>query len=145
MTEIQNDSLFSYEEDERLTVSIEEIMAEKTSDLKKLKRLKSLENTVYSQISRCHIEYYLKKLREAERRRIQGFICMVIVAAYFVFMLCRVFWYFNPGYNPFSSSKSITTTDLIVFIYLIPIAIIVYRLINRFLYQSLLKNAKRFL
>lgn len=133
MTELQDRTLISYEENERLTEQIEEIMAEKIFDRAKRKRLKNLNPTVYAPISKQHISYYINKLNETRRNFILRFIAYSVVAVYLLFTLCRIFWYFNPECNPFSSWDSITISDMIVFLYLIPVVIIVYYILKRFL------------
>lgn len=124
---------YSYEENEKVTVEIEKILADNTSELTKIKKLRNLKERVSAPISKHHIDYYLNKLIASIRNCLCRFICNVVVMAYLVFTVCRVFWFYYPSYNPFTSSLGITIIDLIVYLYVIPVIMIIYYLIRRFL------------
>ena len=130
MTEQNNNRLYSYEENELVTAELAKIFSENISDFQKIKKLKALKYTVSNVISRKHIEYYIKKINAAKYRRVLNLI----------FTLFRVYWYFNPEYNPLAPS-SVTITDLIVFLYVIPIVLIVITIIRKLF--GLIRNRKK--
>lgn len=133
MSEEKKNYLFSYEENERLNGEIEAILAENISLSAKKLRLKALRKTVREPISKSHVEYYLNKLSQKRHSMVQHFIGAVVTAVYFLFTLMRIFWYYNPGENPFPETNY-TISDFIVFLYIIPIIIIIRYIVKRFLY-----------
>ena len=140
MTEQNNNRLYSYEENELVTAELAKIFSENISDFQKIKKLKALKYTVSNVISRKHIEYYIKKINAAKYRRVLNFLSMAVVTAYLIFTLFRVYWYFNPEYNPLAPS-SVTITDLIVFLYVIPIVLNVITIIRKLF--GLIRNRKK--
>lgn len=138
MTEKQSSILYSYEENEWVTAELEKILTENISGFKKIKRMRELKSKLSTPISRQHTEYYLKKDRADIRRRIEKFICVLMVTAYLIFTLFRVYWYYNPELNPLDSSKSLNLTDLIVLLYLVPVVFVV-----RFILKRLVKRVSR--
>ena len=140
MTEQNNNLLYSYEENEWVTAELDKIFSESISDFQRMKKLKLIKSQVSNVISQKHIEYYIKKINAAKRRRILNFLSMAVVTAYLIFTLFRVYWYFNPEYNPLAPS-SVTITDLIVFLYVIPIVLIVITIIRKLF--GLIRNRKK--
>ena len=140
MTEQNNNLLYSYEENEWVTAELDKIFSESISDFQRMKKLKLIKSQVSNVISQKHIEYYIKKINAAKRRRILNFLSMAVVTAYLIFTLFRVYWYFNPEHNPLAPS-SVTITDLIVFLYVIPIVLIVITIIRKLF--GLIKNRKK--
>ena len=132
MTKQNNNRLYSYEENEWVTAELAKIFSENISDFQKIRKLKVLKSEVSSVISRKHIEYYIKKINAAKHRRILNFLSMAVVTAYLIFTLFRVYWYFNPEYNPLAPS-SVTITDLIVFLYVIPLVLVIRFIMRRLL------------
>ena len=131
MNEQTNNRLNSYEENEWVSGEIAKIFSENVSDLKRIKKLKSLKTEVSTQIARQHIEYFIKKINAVKYRRILKFFSTAAVTAYLIFTLFRVYWYYNPERNPFNLSTGLTLTDLIVFLYLVPIVLIIVHLIRK--------------
>lgn len=140
MTEQNNNLLYSYEENEWVTAELDKIFSESISDFQRMKKLKLIKSQVSNVISQKHIEYYIKKINAAKYRRVLNFLSMAVVTAYLIFTLFRVYWYFNPEYNPLAPS-SVTITDLIVFLYVIPIVLIVITIIRKLF--GLIKNRKK--
>lgn len=87
MSESGKEYLYSYEENERLSAAIQEIMGEKTSDIIKIKKLRIAQSTVSSQICKSHVQYYLNQLESKKRTLICHSICRVILVLFTLFML----------------------------------------------------------
>ncbi len=132
----KNNILFSYEENERLSAEIEKVMKEDISDFQKIKKLRVIGSSARAPISKSHVDYCLKKLTDSRRNRIKGIISLAVSFAYFIFILFRIYWYFNPDKNPFSSAAKISINDLVVFMYLIPVLIIGILIVKRILRKN---------
>lgn len=112
--------LIAYEEEKQLTEKINAIIEQKDFALNKIKKLESLRETVTSPLTQSHIDYYSQLLRSDMRMRVARVIGFIIVAVCLIFILFRVYWFYNPENNPFhSGGNSLTVTDMITWVYYI--------------------------
>lgn len=118
----------AYEEEKQLTEKISSIMEEKDFALNKMKKLKSLRETVTSPLCQSHIDYYSDRLKSNFLLFVGHIISFVMVMIYLVFNLFRVYWLYHPESNPFTSGgRSITIMDLITgFYYVVAAALVIY-------------------
>ena len=114
-------ALKSIEENTRLSAEITEILSSKDGSGTKLRRLKALRGESAYPLSRSHAGYYINKLRKKRAETAKRVTLAAFSAAYFVFTLLRVWWYYRPQRNPFPKTDY-TVSDLIVLLYILPAA-----------------------
>lgn len=78
-----------YIENTSLQNDIEEILSHRHSFLR-MKELALLHTRYTSSLSHGHIDYYVKQQKKALRNRFLGAVCILLIAAYFIFTLYRI-------------------------------------------------------
>lgn len=130
MNGTNNNCLYAFEENEKLSAEIRKIISENDSDNIKIHKLKSLKADINTPLAQSHIDYYIKKLYKTMRDRFSCLMCAVVAMSYLLFTLCRVFWYYHPEENPLPETNN-TISDLIVILYLMPVIIIAIFIIKK--------------
>ena len=130
--------LIAYKEENQLTEKINAIISQKDFALNKIKKLKGLRNAVISPLSQSQIDYSIHRLKSEALLRVGRIISFVVVMIYLIFILLRVYWFYHPDSNPFTSGrKSLTVIDLVTCFYFAAAAVlgiyVIYRIMRRFL------------
>lgn len=130
--------LIAYEEEKQLAKKINAIIFQKDFAINKMKKLESLRGTVISPLSQSQIDYYIHRLKSEALLRVGRIISFVVVMIYLFFTLFRVYWFYHPERNPFTSGgKSLTVIDLVTGFYYVAAAAlgiyVIYRIMRRFL------------
>ena len=118
--------LIAYEEEKQLAKKINAIIFQKDFA------------TVISPLSQSQIDYYIHRLKSEALLRVGRIISFVVVMIYLIFILLRVYWFYHPDSNPFTSGgKSLTVIDLVTGFYYVAAAAlgiyVIYRIMRRFL------------
>lgn len=118
--------LSSFEENKTVTDKISDILSGRKAPKNKARSLKELRANAVSPLARQHIEYYIERINKQRRDLVKKAVLAVCSAAYLLFTLCRIYWYYKPNQNPFTDT-AFTISDLIVLLYIaLIIAAVVY-------------------